>query len=98
MTRKPQTPPPAEEDETAPAPIVMRPDGFYWLASDDLGEVGPFETYEDAQADRDAAGEEGPEPGETLEQAQDEVGINDWIDSQTGEPAEGQSPPHLEQE
>jgi hypothetical protein len=38
------------------------------------------------------------EPGETLREAEDEVGINQWIDPETGEPAEGQSPPHLEQE
>jgi hypothetical protein len=42
--------------------------------------------------------EEGPEPGETLQEAQDEIGINDWLDSETGEPAEGQCPPHLELE
>ena len=42
--------------------------------------------------------EEGPEPAETLQEAQDEIGINDWLDSETGEPAEGQCPPHLELE
>lgn len=42
--------------------------------------------------------EEGPEPGESLREAEAEIGINEWIDSETGEPAEGQSPPHLEEE
>ena len=42
--------------------------------------------------------EEGPQPGESLQEAEAEIGINDWIDSETGEPAEGQSPPHLEEE
>jgi hypothetical protein len=42
--------------------------------------------------------EEGPEPGENLREAESEIGINDWIDCGTGEPAEGQSPPHLEEE
>ena len=39
-----------------------------------------------------------PEPGETLDEAEDEIGINSWIDDETGEPAEGQSPPHIERE
>lgn len=98
MTRKiPVSPAPAPADEAAPE-IVLRPDGFYWLAADGGSEVGPFESYELAAADRDAAGEEGPEPGESLAQAEDEIGINDWIDEETGLPAEGQSPPHLDQD
>jgi len=36
------------------------------------------------------------EPGETLREAEDEVGIADWIDPETGEPAE-ESRPHLEE-
>jgi hypothetical protein len=28
------------------------------------------------------------EPGETLEQAEDELGISDWIDPETGQPGE----------
>lgn len=39
-----------------------------------------------------------PDRGEMLKQAEGDIGINDWIDAQTGEPAEGQSPPHLEEE
>lgn len=38
------------------------------------------------------------EPGETLQEAEEEIGINPWLDAETGEPAEGQSPPHLERE
>jgi len=33
-----------------------------------------------------------------LHEAESDIGIADWIDPQTGEPAEGQSPPHLEEE
>lgn len=33
------------------------------------------------------------EAGETLEEAESEIGINAWLDNETGEPAEGQSPP-----
>lgn len=86
------------EAEGASPQIVERPDGYYWLADDGRAEVGPFETYELAQADRDAAGGEAPEPGESLEEAENEIGMNAWVDNQTGEPAEGQSPPHLAEE
>ena len=82
--------------DTAPE-VVQRPDGYYWIAEDGRGEVGPFESYELARADRDA-GEETPEPGEGLPEAQHEIGINDWLDAETGEPAEGQSPPHFEED
>ncbi|HXF67136.1 MAG TPA: hypothetical protein VNK67_10635 [Burkholderiales bacterium] len=33
-----------------------------------------------------------PGPGEALREAEDEIGIADWIDPQTGEPAEEQVP------
>ena len=36
--------------------------------------------------------------GETLQEAESELGMNEWLDSQTGEPAEGQSPPRLDDE
>lgn len=86
----------ASEDDADAASIIERPDGFYWLAGEGLGEVGPFETYEAAEADRDSAGDDTPEPGETLEEAEQEIGINPWLDSETGMPAEGQSPPRLD--
>ena len=77
--------------------IFEGPDGYYWMADGELGPVGPFDSYEAAQADRDAPGEDAPETGETLQEAQGEVGINEWLD-ESGEPAEGQSPPHIERE
>jgi hypothetical protein len=78
--------------------IVERPDGFYWLAADGAQSFGPFETAELAREDRDSFDEESPEPGETLQEAENDIGISDWIDPDTGEPAEGQSPPHLRDE
>jgi hypothetical protein len=109
MTRTPKTPndrPPwsletADEstlDAAPPMPIVARPDGYYWQSPDGKQEFGPFETLEEAQADRDAADEAAPEPGETLQEAESEIGIADWIDPETGEPAEGMSPPRFEPE
>jgi hypothetical protein len=79
--------------------IVARPDGYHWLARDGVQEFGPFETLEDARAAMQAAGEDtAQEPAETLQEAEMEIGIADWIDPETGAPAEGQSPPHLEVE
>lgn len=80
--------------------IVTRPDGFHWLARDGRQEFGPFETYQDALADLEAAeAQDESEPGAALREAEDEIGITDWIDPETGEPPEGnQSPPHLQEE
>ena len=41
--------------------------------------------------------DEAPEPGETLQEAENEIGMADWIDPETGAPAEGLSHPHLEE-
>ena len=78
--------------------ILKRPDGYYWVAPDGKQEVGPFASYDDALADMQASDAEAPEPGESLQEAESELGISDWIDPETGEPAEGLSPPHLDEE
>mgnify|MGYP001214875971 CR=1 FL=1 len=104
-------PPPAAIDEPADdamdgddgdnglARIVSRPDGFHWLAADGRQEFGPFATIDDALADMELADDVGTAaPGTTLHEAEDEIGIADWIDPDTGEPAEGHSPPHLQDE
>jgi hypothetical protein len=72
--------------------IVQHPDGFYWVAEHD--EVGPFPTIHDARADMEAAemAEPGVEPGETLAQAEADIGVEEWIDPDTGAPAEEQRP------
>lgn len=79
--------------------ILLRPDGYYWQAHDCNQEFGPFESLESAQADM-ASGDDEAEPlvGETLQEAENEIGMADWIDPETGQPAEGQSRPHLEGE
>lgn len=72
--------------------IVQHPDGFYWSA--ESHEVGPFATPADARADMEAAELADPdaEPGETLAQAEDDIGVGNWIDPDTGAPAEEQRP------
>jgi hypothetical protein len=92
---------PAAKDEalaaenTAPVQghVIERPDGFYWEAK--KGEPhGPFTTLGEAEADMltDGAGDAEAEAGEGLQEAESELGINEWIDPDTGGPAEDNVP------
>jgi hypothetical protein len=72
--------------------LVERPDGFYWRDPESGELVGPFPTLLDAVNDMNYDPEAGPEPGETLEEAESEIGMSDWVDPETGEPAEEQVP------
>jgi len=85
----PETPP--DYDKTR---IIERPDGFYWQHRASGEEFGPFATLIDAVADMES-GSAILEAGESLEEAESEIGIADWIDPETGQPAE-ESIPHLE--
>jgi hypothetical protein len=82
------------------ARVFSRPDGYHWLALDGKQEFGPFPTAEEALADMNASQDEesGGSVTGNLREAEQEIGIADWIDPETGEPAEGLSPPHLEEE
>lgn len=97
-------PPPRAEDEEAldtsdPGErIFSRPDGYYWLALDGKQEIGPFDSYAEALADMDSGDAGGWTPGETLAEAESELGVSDWIDPDIGGPAEGQSPTRIERE
>ena len=84
--------------DSAPPAVIERPDGYYRQAPDGHQGCGPFESHELAQADRDAVGDEALAPGETLQEAVHEIGAGEWIDAETGGPAEGESPPHLRDE
>ena len=81
--------PPAEYDR---ARIVERPDGFYWQSLDGGKESGPFATLLEAVEDMQYSADSDYEPGESVEQAEAEIGIADWVDPETGEPAEEQKP------
>jgi hypothetical protein len=78
--------------------ILSRPDGYYWLAPDGRQEIGPFDSFAEAMADMDSGEAGGWTPGETLAEAESEIGVADWIDPDSGLPAEGQAPTHLERE
>ncbi len=100
LTKKqaPATTAAAETLDDLSEQIVKRPDGYYWSAPGDRQDFGPFSSYEEAVADMQAENTETPMPGESLQEAESELGISDWIDPETGEPAEGHSPPHLDSE
>jgi len=82
--------------ESLHEPISHHPDGFYWQTVDGKQAFGPFATYEDALADMHGGDPDDLEPGESLQEAEAEIGIADWIDPDTGSPAEGQARPHLD--
>jgi hypothetical protein len=76
--------------------IVERPDGLYWRPRGANREYGPFDTLVEAVRDMQLADDESVEPAETLEEAEAVLGIADWVDPETGEPAE-ESRPRLEE-
>lgn len=94
-TMKRKTTPPPAVPKTDDARIVERPDGFYWRSEDGLKEYGPFASRLAAVADMETGGDTDYEPGESVEEAEAEVGMADWIDPETGEPAE-ESVPRIE--
>ncbi|MCX8518172.1 MAG: hypothetical protein ORN29_08990 [Rhodoferax sp.] len=78
--------------------VILRGDGYYWQAADGKQEFGPFASMEEALAEMQATTEDQAEPGESLEEVEGELGIANWIDPDTGAPAEGQSLPRLNDE
>lgn len=72
--------------------VIDRPDGFYWQEKDGNREYGPFATLLEAVEDMQAVEDGAPEPGETVEEAEAEIGMANWIDPDTGQPAEEERP------
>jgi hypothetical protein len=97
MRRQQAPPPPVEVPVDTPpdARIVSRPDGYHWLTADGKREIGPFASYEEAEFDMRADEHSDVEPEESLGEAENEIGIAEWIDPDTGQPAE-QARPRLE--
>jgi hypothetical protein len=94
--------PPQESAEEQPIQgrVIKRPDGYYWEAKGEEAR-GPFATRAEAEADLLAggAGQGEFEAAEfsdgSLQEAESELGISDWIDPDTGGPAED-NVPHIE--
>ena len=86
----PETPP--DYDKTR---IIERPDGFYWQSKANGRESGPFPTLIEAIEDMQYRDESEGAPSQTIQEAEAALGIADWIDPETGEPAE-ENVPRLE--
>ena len=82
------TTPPPDDDTTR---IIERADGFYWQRLEDGRKFGPFSTLAAATEDMEY-GDGSLEAGERLEEAESEIGMADWIDPETGQPAEDSIP------
>lgn len=74
---------------------LERPDGYYWenLETDEI--IGPFATLAEAVTDMKYGTQMQTDSVDALRHAEDELGIADWIDPDTGVPAEEQVP-HIE--
>ena len=83
---------PETSPESDRARVIERPDGFYWQSKDGGKESGPFATLLEADEDMQYSADSDYEPGESVEQAEAEIGIADWVDPDTGELAEEQGP------
>lgn len=97
--KKPAVSPAVSPKEEALQPAVQgrtleRPDGFYWESKETKELRGPFETRGEAEADMLAGGGAADEfdPKDTLQEAESELGISEWIDPDTGGPAEDNVP------
>ena len=86
---------PPEVAEPLKDRVIERPDGFYWESKAKGEAYGPFATLAEAEADMLSGGAtaaEETEPGESLHEAESELGISEWIDPDTGGPAEDNVP------
>jgi hypothetical protein len=106
MRRKAKTPgskknpplePPLEETLEPADPkdrVIERPDGFYWESKKKGETYGPFPTLAEAEADMITGGASAADAleAEGLQEAESELGINEWIDPDTGGPAEDNVP------
>ena len=90
--KKPIPETPQDYDKTR---IIERPDGFFWQDEGTSQLFGPFTTLWEATQDMEYNAESDFEPGETADEAAEEIGIANWVDPDTGELAE-ESPHHLE--
>ena len=83
-----------EEGETLEDRVIERPDGFYWESKQKGETYGPFKTLAEAEADMLSGGAAAAEDleAEGLQEAESELGINEWIDPDTGGPAEDNVP------
>ena len=83
----PETPP-----ERARAQAIKRRDGYYWQSRETGAEYGPFKTRAEAMQDMEVGEREDDAEIASLAEAESEIGVADWIDPETGAPAEEEIP------
>jgi hypothetical protein len=80
---------PRSTRETAPefdnARIIERPDGFYWQSKETGEESGPFRTLDDAVEDLEFSADAEFDVPDTLEEVEADLGVEGYIDPETGE-------------
>ena len=96
-SKQTQAEPPAAEVEVPkaalPDRVIERPDGFYWESKQNGEARGPFPTLAEAEADMLSGGAPAEDlEAEGLQEAESDLGINEWIDPDTGGPAEDNVP------
>lgn len=80
---------PIYQDETVS--VLERSDGFYWRLNGEKRLRGPHASLLEVVDDIDARTAQElatVEPGVSLEEAEEEIGVSGWIDPDTGLPAE----------
>ena len=65
--------------------LVHHPDGYYWLGAGGREEFGPYATAEEALAALHHAADDDIEPEESLPEAEEALGLSNWVDPDTGE-------------
>lgn len=78
------------------ARILERPDGFYWQSKQTGEEFGPFKSLAEAVEDLEVDADANLEAPDTLEEAEADLGVEGYIDPETGE-LEDPSLPRLEE-
>jgi len=86
---------PAAAPEFDDARILERPDGFYWQSKETGEEFGPFESLAEAVEDLEFSADADLDAPDTLEEAEANLGVEGYIDPETGE-LEDPSLPRLE--
>ena len=98
-TQEPHRPPPPGPELAAvleDVRVFERSDGYWAQPRQGGPERGPYESLIAAIDDQRAGEEEDLEPGQSLAEIEAELGVSDWIDPETSEPAED-SVPHIEE-
>ena len=64
--------------------VVVRPDGYYWVADDGHQEFGPYATATEAAFAMREGIDTGLEPDETLQEAEREIGFSEAPPTEEG--------------